>query len=73
MYIDKDVEKDCETLKEEFFKRGYHITLLEAKMIWDDYCQLIYFATWLPVGNNITHHVFNDLMDLDITKEIINK
>jgi hypothetical protein len=72
MYIDKDVEKDCETLK-RIFKRGYHITLLEAEMIWSDYCQLIYFATWLPVGNEITHHVFNDLMELDITKEIINR
>jgi len=71
--MDMDIEKDCKTLKEEFLKRGFDITLLEAENIWDEYCQLIYFATWLPVGDKITHHVFNDLMDLDVTKEIINK
>lgn len=71
--MDMDIEKDCKTLKEEFSKRGFDITLLEAENIWDEYCQLIYFATWLPVGDKITHHVFNDLMNLDVTKEIINK
>ncbi|MCU4863881.1 hypothetical protein OB981_28050 [Bacillus cereus] len=71
--MDKDIEKDCRTLKEEFSKRGINITLLEAETIWQEYCQLIYFATWLPVGGEITHHVFNDLLDLDFTKEIINK
>ncbi|MCU5256251.1 hypothetical protein OCD90_10765 [Bacillus pacificus] len=71
--MDKDIEKDCRTLKEEFSKRGINITLLEAETIWQEYCQLIYFATWLPVGDEITHHVFNVLLDLDFTKEIINK
>lgn len=69
-----DIERlnDCKTLKEEFAKRGISITIIEAEMIWSDYCVLIYFASWLPVGNSINHHIFKDLMDLDITKEIIN-
>lgn len=71
--MDIDIEKDCKTLKKEFSKHGFDITLLEAENIWDEYCQLIYCATWLPVGDKITHHVFNDLMNLDVTKEIINK
>ena len=66
-----DIQNECNVIKEEFAKRGYDITLDEAEMIWDDHCKLNYFASWLPV--EINRHVFNDLMDLDVTKEIISK
>jgi hypothetical protein len=65
------IQDECKVIVEEFTKRGYQITLDEAEMIWDDYCRLIYFASWLPV--EINRHVFRALMDLDITKEIVNK
>ena len=66
-------QEECKIIVEEFTKRGYQITLDEAEMIWGDYCRLIYFASWLPVDVVINHHVFRDLMYLDITKEIVNK
>lgn len=65
------IQEECKVIVEEFTNRGFHITLAEAEMIWDDYCRLIYFAFWLPV--EINRHVFSALMDLDITKEIVNK
>lgn len=64
---------ECKKIKEEFAKRGYEITLDEAEMIWKEYCVLKYYASWLPVGEGIDHHTFKELMELDVTKEILNK
>ncbi|MBY0012067.1 hypothetical protein [Paenibacillus typhae] len=45
----------------------YQITLDEAEMIWDEYCQLIYFASRLPV--EINHHAVEEIMKLDVAKK----
>jgi len=74
-YMDFDIDNErinkCKEVKEEFAKRGYEITLDEAEMIWQEYCVLKYHASWLLHG--IDHHVFKELMELDVTKEILNK
>ena len=64
---------DCETIKKEFANRGYEINLDEAEMIWKEYCVLKYYASWLPVGEGIDRHTFKELMELDVTKEILSK
>lgn len=69
--MDTNSSNECKKLKEEFLKHGFDITLLEAELIWSDYCVLNYCATWLPI--EITHHTIKDLLDLDITKEILYK
>lgn len=46
------IQEECKVIVEEFTIRGYQVTLDEAEAIWDDYCRLIYFASWLPVEIN---------------------